>query len=77
MAHVYFHCSNTEVALIDRCGTCVSDLTEAHDHAARVVRALTMTPGDDDWRDWLLHVSDDLGGEIFVMPFASLLGQPH
>jgi hypothetical protein len=23
------------------------------------------------------HVSNDLGGEIFAMPFASLLGKPH
>jgi hypothetical protein len=23
------------------------------------------------------HVSNDLGGKIFAMPFASLLGKPH
>ena len=28
-------------------------------------------------RDWVLHVSDDLGEEIFVLPFEFLLGKPH
>jgi hypothetical protein len=77
MAQVYFHCSNTEGASIDQCGTAVGDLTEAHERAALVVRSLIMEPGAEDWRDWILHVSDDLGEEIFTVPFASVLGKPH
>ena len=77
MAQVYFHCSNTQGVLIDRCGAAVDDLVAAHDHAALVVRSLVMAPCREDWRGWVLHVSDDLGDEIFVVPFATVLGKPH
>jgi hypothetical protein len=42
-----------------------------------VVRSLIMAPGPEDWRGWVLHVSDDDGEEIFDLPFASVLGKPH
>jgi hypothetical protein len=77
VAQVYFHCSNTEGVTIDRCGAPVGDLAEAREQAALVVRSLIMAPGVEDWRDWILHVSDDLGDEIFDLPFASMLGKPH
>jgi hypothetical protein len=77
MPHVYFHCSNLKEALIDRYGAVVDDLTEARDHAARVVRSLTKARSLEDWRDWVLHVNDDLGDELFVVPFAFMLGKPH
>jgi hypothetical protein len=77
MPQVYFHCSNPKEALIDRCGAAVDDLTEARDHAASVVRSLTATRSLEDWRGWMLHVSDDLGDELFVIPFAFVLGKPH
>jgi hypothetical protein len=28
-------------------------------------------------RGWFLHVNDDLGDELFVVPFAFVLGKPH
>ena len=77
MAQVYFHCSNTEHALIDQCGAAVEDLAEAREHAALLVRSLIATPTTEDWRGWVLHVSDDLGDEIYSVPFASVLGKPH
>ncbi len=77
MTQVYFHCSNTQGVLIDQRGAAIGDLTEAHDYAALVVRSLIMTPNVEDWRSWVLHVSDDFGEEIFAMPFASALGKPH
>ena len=77
MAQVYFHCSNSEEIWIDRGGAAVGDLAEAHEHAAIVVHSLIMTPSEEDWRGWVLHVSDDLGEEIFDVPFASVLGKPH
>jgi hypothetical protein len=77
MAQVYFHCSSTQGVLVDRCGAAIDSLDEARDHAALVVRSLIMAPGPEDWRGWLLHVSDEGGEEIFVMPFASMLGKPH
>jgi hypothetical protein len=77
MPQVYFHCTNPKEALTDRSGAAVNDLTEARDHAASVVRSLTMTHSLEDWRAWVLHVSDDLGEELFVVPFAFVLGKPH
>ena len=77
MDHVYFHCSSANAVLVDRRGAAVGDLVEARDYAACVVRSLTMTRGAEDWRTWVLHVSDDLGDELFVVPFASVLGKPH
>jgi hypothetical protein len=77
MIQFYFHCSNAEQILIDRYGAAVRDLAEARDHAALVMRSLIMAPGAEDWRRWVLHVSDDSGDEIFDVPFASLLGKPH
>jgi len=77
MAQVYFHCSNTQGVLIDWAGAAVGDMTDARDHAACVVRSLITAANAEDWRDWVLHASDDLGEEIFVMPFASQLGKLH
>jgi hypothetical protein len=77
MAQIYFHCSNTDRVMIDQRGAAIGDLAEARDHAALVVRALIMAPSTEDWRDWILHVSDGSGDEIFAMPFATLLGKPH
>jgi len=77
MAQVYFHCSNTERVMIDQYGAAIGDLAEARDHAALVVRSLIMTPSTEDWRSWVLHVSDASGDEIFAMPFVSMLGKPH
>jgi hypothetical protein len=77
MTHVYFHCFNTKEVLLDRCGAVVGDLAEARDRAACVVRSVTMAPSLEDWRGWVLHVNDDLGEELFVFPFAFVLGKPH
>ena len=77
MTQVYFHCSNTKNIFVDRRGAVVEDITEARDHATRVVQSLTKERTLQDWRDWVLHVSDDQGDELFVVPFAFVLGKPH
>ncbi|WP_291855184.1 hypothetical protein [Bradyrhizobium sp.] len=77
MAKVYFHCSSSREVRIDRSGVAVSDLAEARDYAACIVQALIRQRNAEDWRDWVVHVSDDLDEEIFVMPFAFVLGKPH
>jgi uncharacterized protein DUF6894 len=77
MAQIFFHCSNADGAWVDRRGASIRNLMEAHEQAAIVVRSLLMTPTAEDWRDWILHVSDDLGEEIFAVSFASVLGKPH
>jgi hypothetical protein len=65
MTHVYFHCSNPERSVVDRYGTDVEDLTEAH-----MVREFVGRLGPRDWRAWFLRVSDQNGEDLFLMPFA-------
>ena len=77
MTQIYFHCANSRGVLLDRYGAAVDDMAEARDHAACVVRSLIMARTSEDWRSWILHVSDDLGDELFVVPFAFVLGKPH
>jgi hypothetical protein len=77
MVQVFFHCSNTEGILVDRHGAAVSNLTEARERAAQIMRSMIMVPGAEDWREWVLHVSDDDGEEIFDLPFTAMLGKPH
>ena len=76
MTDVYFHCSDAEHVVIDRCGAAMN-LAEAHNHAKHLVRSLLMAPGAEDWRSWVLHVADEFGEEIFALPFASVLGKSH
>lgn len=77
MGQVYFHCINNQDLWVDRRGAAIGDLAEAKDYAAQVVRSLIMAPGPEDWRGWVLHVSDEIGEEIYTIPFASVLGKPH
>jgi sirohydrochlorin ferrochelatase len=69
VTQVYFHCSNTKKVFVDYCGAVVDDLAEARDHAARVVESFTCERSREDWHDWVLHVSDERGDELFVVPF--------
>ncbi len=73
MSQVYFHCSTEFGVLVDRNGIEAVDLADAHDQAMQFVGSLVATPGREDWRDWILHVSDEDGEEIFLVPFASAI----
>ena len=77
MTQIYFQCSNNGRLLPECRVVAVADLAEARDHATRIMKSLTMLPGPEDLRSWLLHVCDDLGVELFVMPFTFVLGKPH
>jgi hypothetical protein len=77
MAQVFFHCSSSREVRVDRFGAAVSNLAEARDRAACIVRLLIMEQSAEDWRDWIMHVSDDFDDEIFAVPFSSVLGRPH
>ncbi|HTS42292.1 MAG TPA: hypothetical protein VMH84_17330 [Xanthobacteraceae bacterium] len=77
MTHIYFHCANSERVVVDPCGIEVEDLIEAHQRAAGVIQQFVNSAGPVDWRAWTLHVSDEEGDEIFVMPFSYVLGRPH
>ena len=77
MQDLYFHCSDATHNLIDHSGTAVNNLSEAFAHADSLVRAMLMTANAEDWRAWELRVTDELGCEIFAIPFASLVGRLH
>jgi hypothetical protein len=53
------------------------DLAEAREHA----EGSRAQAGDDAERrglaSWILHVTDELGDELFYVPFASVLGKLH
>ena len=77
MTHLYFHCGTPEGMLLDRRGREVEDLVEAHERAAAIVHACIGRPGPEDWRVWTVCISDDAGEELFVLPFAAVLGRAH
>ena len=77
MAQLLFYCSNDDGVWIDRRLAAVTNLSEAMAQATSVVRSLVMAPSNEDWRGWTLHASDDLGHEVFAVPFASVLGKAH
>ncbi|WP_407146520.1 DUF6894 family protein [Bradyrhizobium sp. ORS 86] len=76
MSAVFFHCSDDQYVLLDRNGA-MMDLAEAREHAERIVRSYVMTPSAEDWRNWVLHVTDDLGDQLFELPFTAVLGELH
>lgn len=73
MTQVYFHCSNTRGVLMDRRGASVDNLSEACEAATRMMRSLVATVSLEDWRDWAVHVSDEAGEEIVILPSPSCL----
>ena len=77
MANVYFHYSHNRGVLIDRSGVNVEDPIEAREHAHCITKSLVMTPNSEDWRGWILHVTDNSGEEILNLPFAAILGKSH
>ena len=77
MAHVYFHCASADHLLPYFSEAEVADLAEAREQAAATVRAFLAVPGAEDWRDWVLHISDEAGEELFALPFTSVLGPLH
>ncbi len=70
MAQVSFCCSDSRGRLLDRVIADVNDFFEARDYAKEVVWFFIKTARLADWRSCRLHVRDDRGEEIFVMPFS-------
>jgi hypothetical protein len=77
MATLYFHCVGKEEALIDRSGSDVDDLYDARARAFQVIQSFLRSEGPQDWREWTVHVSDDEGEELLLVPFTSVLGRLH
>jgi hypothetical protein len=49
-------------------------IIEACDRAEQIVHTLIASSSPEDWRTWILHVTDD-EGEVFAVPFSSVLGR--
>lgn len=77
MAQIHFHCSDSAGRLLDRRIADVENLFEARDYAKAVARSLISNPDLQDWRTCRLRLWDDLGDEVLVVPFSSLIGKPH
>ncbi len=77
MTQISVSFSNSRGILVDLQTAQVEDLLEACDYATAMARSLIATASLEDWRRWRLDVRDDLGMEIFVMPFSSILGKSH
>ena len=78
MAQFYFHFTSPDDIVVDRRGTDLVDVAEAHACALGAARSImTAASGLHDWRDWLVHVTDEDGDEVFVLPFRFVLGKPH
>ena len=77
MTHVYFHCSNAVGLYLDKRGTEVENLIEAHKRAVQVVRDYISNHGPDNWRLWTLHVKGENGEDLFLVPFSCMVGRPH
>lgn len=77
MTNISIQCSTGRGSLLDRRVAVVDDIVDARDYAVRVARSLVAIPNSRDWRECWLKVVDDLGDELFVVPFASIIGKPH
>ena len=77
MATLYFHCVGTQEVLVDRRGSEMEDACDVRARAFQIIQAIVTSPGPEDWRDWSVHVRDDEGEELLLVPFSSVLGKPH
>ncbi len=78
MAHLYFHCTNADESLIDRRGRTMRNLKQARAYAADVARqVMTAADGLSDFRDWRVHIADEAGEELLLVPFAFVRPTKH
>lgn len=77
MARVCFSCSNSSGAVLDRREAELKDLLEAREYGTALVQSLFPAVASAGWRRCRLHVRDEQGAEIFVMPFWPALGKPR
>ena len=77
MAQLYFHCASSDRVLLDRCGSELTDLVDAHSEAIAFVQRIVASPGPDDWRGWKLLALDENEDELFQLSFASVIGRLH
>jgi uncharacterized protein DUF6894 len=77
MTQVVFHYSTPHGVVLNRYMGEVEDLRELREYAAGCIRSLISGPNLEDWRNWILHVSDETDEQLFEVPFRSFLGKLH
>lgn len=76
MRQVSFCCATSRGTVLDRRVAEVKNLFEARQHAAAFARLVVATAPAQDWRRCRLHVRDEKGAELFVMPIWSTASRP-
>lgn len=71
--HINLSCHSDEEIWSDIGGIDVYDLTAGRDYAVRAIRSGVATGSAERWRKWVLRACDDLGNELFEMPFSFIL----
>jgi hypothetical protein len=77
MHRVYFHCTGPSAVVVDQLGTVAENFRDVQARAAAIVTALMADSVSQDWRDWMVHVSDEDGDDMFTMPFSSVMARLH
>lgn len=78
MAHLYFHCTNAAEVLPDMHGRDLDSVGDAPAEALEIARlVMSCATGLSDFRDWMIHVEDDEGEEVVVVPFSFAKARAH
>ena len=77
MAQVFLQYSTPRGVVLYQAVAKVNGVTELREYAVQSVQSLISAPSLEDWRQWTVRARDDLGSELFALPFVSLLGEPH
>jgi hypothetical protein len=76
MTQISLCCTNDSGTILDRRLVKISNLDEAREYAVDLIRSSTANANLRDSRKCRVHVQDELGHDIFVMPFWSTLRRP-
>jgi hypothetical protein len=68
MTRVYLSCSNSFGCFPESLIAEVGNLLEARDYAKALARSPLYPAGREDWKRCSVHVRNDEGEELFIMP---------
>ena len=76
MRQVSFCCATSRGTVLHRCVAEVKNLSEARRYAAAFARSIVAAAAAQDWAKCRMHVRDEQGDELFVMPFWPAASRP-